>query len=757
MNAWADLVLRHRVALAGLVVAATLALGHQAATRLRIDNSLAEYLATDDEVRVRLERFQAQFGRAEVFLVLAEGEVFTPEYLGRLRELHDAITADPGPLEEVTSLLNARHVAASAALVRVGALGDGLGDPPTAAQAAEVRGRLERPGALAGQIADARGRASAVLVRTPVGDDRASHALYHRLLELAERHDAPGFRLHVAGAPALAAAINARMLGDAYRSLGVALLLMVLLLGLVFRHLAGVVGPLLVVSLAIVWTLGTMAALGFPMTGLHNVLPTFLLAVGLGDGVHLVMAYRSGLLQEEDPQTAAREALATTGLPVMLTSLTTAASMLGFTITRLGVTTEFGAFAALGVGFAMLHSLVTLPILLGTRWAAGLRRVDPRPALVERVVRSLVDAGLLRPGRVLVGALVVAGAAGVGIASLRVSHNPLRFLPDDHPVPAAFAAADRSLGGTVNLEVEVDTGDADGLLSERVVEAFAAFEAHVRAYEQVGGVTSWLDVVRETWGALTAETDAPPLPPTGPAVAQTLLAFELGDPAPLARVMTLDQRYGRMTIRVPWLDAHEYRPLAAWVEQGAARAFGDLATAHPTGGVYTLLTIVDSLVSDMVRSFGLAVLLVFALLVALLRSLRLGLLAMVPNLLPVAVALGVMGYAGIPVDMFNLLLASVAIGVVVDDTVHFFHHVAVRRRAGDTTEDAVRHAGRVAGHALVVTSAVLALGFGAFLTATMTNLVHFGALLVVTVGVALLAELLVGPALLRVADDRKWL
>ena len=724
-----------RVALLLLVVTAVL--GHQAATQLRIDNSLDEYLDTDDDVRLRLERFHAQFGRAEVFLVLAVGEVFSAEYLDRLRALEAATNADPGPLEEVTSLLTARHVEAGSAFVRVEQVGDGD----------DIRARAASSPALVGHLLEAHGRASAIMVRTPVGDDKASHAMYRRLLDLAQTHDAPGFRIHVAGAPALAAAINARMLGDAYRSLGLALLLMAVLLALLFRHPLAVIGPLVVSLLAIVWTFGAMAALGFPMTGMHNILPTFLLTAGLCDSVHLLTVYRDEVAHRT-PRDAAQAALRSTRVPIVLTSLTTGAGMLGFTATRLGVTTDFGLFAALGVLFAMVLSLTLLPMLLSTRWAAGLRRTDRRPALVDRVVRALIHTALVYPTRVLVGALVVAAVAGVGIASLRVAHNPVRFLPADDPVRAAFEAADLHLGGTVNLEVEIDAGP-DGLKSPELVAAWADLERHLRNHEHVGGTASLLDVLRETWSALNAGRDAPSLPPTRPAVAQTLLAFELGDPAQLGRFMTSDARYGRLSVRVPWLDAAEYRPLAKWLATGATQTIGDRARVRPTGGVYTLLTIIDSLIEDMVRSFGLALALVGLLLVLLLRSLRLGLLAMVPNVLPIVVTLGLMGFLGIPLDMFNLLLASVAIGVVVDDTVHFFHHIATRRRAGDALDDAVRHAGRHAGRAMVATSIVLCLGFGAFATAAMVNLVQFGLLLVVTIAGALLAELLVGPALLR--------
>ena len=741
-------VLDHRRLVLAVLVALTAALGHQAATRLRFDATLEAFLATDAPVRVRLERFRATFGRDDVFVIVAVGDVFSAPYLERLATLRDAILAIDDPPDVVTgvdNLLDAPSVRAGGGAVSVRPLAELLPEISAFRDAARAAPTVR------GNLLSDDGGATGLVVRTAVVPEKASHALYRRLMAITAAHAAPGFALHVAGGPALAAAINAHTLSDAYRSLAAALVLIGVLLGLIYRHPLAVLGPFAVIFVSLVWTFGAMALLGYPMTALHNILPTLLLTVGLGDAVHLMSVFRVEARADGDAFAATVRALDQTGRPIVFTSLTTALGMLGFTVTRLGVTSEFGAFAALGVTFAMVLSLTLLPIVLAGRLGAGIARAVERPGPIERLVDATVGFAVRRHRAVLVASALLAVVAGALTLRLEVRHDPLRFLPAGHPVRLAFDQADARLGGTVNLEVMLDSGADDGLNEPGLLRRWAALEAHLLAWRGEdgrgpGGHASLLDVVRETWHALGGEGD---LPADRAGVAQTLLAYEMADGANLGRLMTRDGRIGRLSIRLPWLEAHQYRSLARWLEAGAAAHLRPPAQVWPTGGVYTLLSVVDALIGDMVRSFALALGLIGGAMMLLLRSVRLGLLAMIPNMLPIALVLAVMATCGVPVDMFNLLLASIALGVVVDDTVHFFHHVAVRRRQGRGIEEAIAGAARHAGRAMVVTSVLLCAGFGAFLSAHMVNLQLFGALLVLTIVAALGAELLVGPALLR--------
>lgn len=204
-----------------------------------------------------------------------------------------------------------------------------------------------------------------------------------------------------------------------------------------------------------------------------------------------------------------------------------------------------------------------------------------------------------------------------------------------------------------------------------------------------------------------------------------------------------------MTVRVKWLDAHSYVPLEAHIRAGVKQYMTGVADVRITGSTFTLTSTVAGLIDDTLVSFGAALAVITLFMIVLLRDFRLGLVAMVPNLLPIAIILGFMGFAGIPIDMGNLMLASIGIGIAVDDTIHFLHHFRVGRALGLGTDAAIAAAVQHAGRAMVGTTLVLTLGFSVFLTGSLSHLRRFGGLIALTAVCALAVDLVLAPALLR--------
>jgi predicted RND superfamily exporter protein len=190
-------------------------------------------------------------------------------------------------------------------------------------------------------------------------------------------------------------------------------------------------------------------------------------------------------------------------------------------------------------------------------------------------------------------------------------------------------------------------------------------------------------------------------------------------------------------------------PFARHIEAGVRDLVGDAAEVRITGSVFAASEVVGALVQDLIRSFGGALLLISLLMGAMLRSLRLLAVALVPNLLPIVATAGVMGFAGIHLNLNTMLVASIALGIAVDDTIHFLYQFAARRREGAGSEAALAHAFQHSGRAMVGTSLVLAAGFAVFQAAQMVNVGEFGMLVAITVGFALLFDLILTPALLR--------
>ena len=352
----------------------------------------------------------------------------------------------------------------------------------------------------------------------------------------------------------------------------------------------------------------------------------------------------------------------------------------------------------------------------------------------------------------------------VGISELNVYHNPLSWLGDDHPAVVGINTMDHEVGGTTTVHLLVEASGESGVADLALLQGLAALEEHALSWTHpdtgeapVTHFGSVLDVMRETQGALHPELGRT-LPRTQREASDALLLFESAGPSQLREWVTADLKRTHVTVRLHWMDASSYEPFTDFLEEGVATHLTPHAKVRTTGTVFSLLSVVGALISDLIRSFGAAFTAITLIMILLLRDWRLGLVSMVPNLLPIGILLGVMGFTGVPLDLSNLVVASVIIGIAVDDTIHYLHQYQVRKPEERGVEEAIHYTLEHAGRALVSTSAILALGFGVFIFSQLGSLQRFGVLVALACVVALLVDLVLTPAMLRTLhgapDDR---
>ena len=691
--------------------------------------------------------------------------------------------------EEIASLINVR---------RARPTHDGgvsfpkLMDPlPNQEQLNALRSEVLEDRFLVGSLVNRKGTMSVVTLRTPAMQQTNTEIIYKAVRDVANKHQADDFKIYVSGVPALTVELNRLMLEDLGRMLAIATLGMILVLFLIFRHPIGVFGPLVVVSLSCLWTFGMMAALGVTMTLLSSILPAFITCVGVGDSIHLLSVYRDRRAGGASNHDSIIFALGSVGMPIVYTSLTTMMGLLSFQMSSLDAIGEMGASGAFGVFIAMVLSLLILPVSLSfnKRSKLGLReRKDPsqrdRVDIVLDWFSTLSKpSGGSYPARRrvlnLASAVMVLAASIWGMSQLTVSHDPISWVPEDSEVVQGFDLVEEHFGGLSNVELLIEPHSEQGMRSPELLYALDRVNDDVRGYVHTDGTNivgtsfSLLELLKETHRAsrgLDASFDRLPkeipcpsdcadsenrdrpdcLIPDCRGIMQDLLfQVETGPKDALRRIATTGLDRARITYRVGWLDATSYEPLTKHIDQSITKHVGDLAEVKKSGGLFTVFSIVGTLIHDLVRSFLFAFIVIAVLMIIFLRSLKLGLIAMVPNLLPIAVIMGLMGFGGIPIDMNNLLIASIAMGLAVDDTIHFLHHYKTHYAATGNVEHSVFHAIRYCGRAIMVTSIILSIGFYAYLGASMTNIQRFGMLVGSTVVIALVIDLVYCPALLR--------
>ena len=756
--------------------------------QLRVDNSGEAMLRADDPARLLYNEFRDQFGRDEsVIIILEPPEVFDFAFLEKLRAFHAAIEAEVPYVEKVTSLINARNTRGEGDELIVEDLLERW--PRSEADLRALRERVLANPLYTNILISEDARFTTISVDaltystlTPEEDVLAgfaeegraaagepefltfeeTYALVEKLVEVDARFSSEETRTYLVGGPIFEHGLADTMQSDISVFLWLSIMMIIGLLALLFRRASGVFLPVLVVLTSSISSFGIMALLDIPYSVTLNFLPAFLIVVGVCDSVHVLAIVYQQLAKGRSKSEAISIALAHSGLAVVMTSITTACGLMSFSIAEIAPVRHLGVVAPIGVMMALLYSLILLPALLAI---FPLRSKAGRSSLLQRRVidRFLVGVGGLatrHPTRVLVatGLILVLGLGG--LLKVRFSHNDLLWWPEGDPLRVAAELLDRELKGASTMEVLIHTGRENGLydpeLLNRIERAMRRTETLQVGDLAVNKAVSITDVLKETHQALNENRrEFYSIPQDRRLVAQELLLFENSGSDDLEDLTNSQFETARVSVRTPWVDAVLYPDFVAEAVTAMREILGPDVEFDITGGVVLVMQIFNALIHTMARSYVVALAVITPLMIILIGSLRRGLAAMIPNLIPIYLVLGLMGWMDIPLDASTLLIGSVIIGLAVDDTIHFMHKFNRYYEECGDPEQAVRETLATTGSALLFTSLVIAFGFGVFLAAYLEVTYWFGLLASFATVVAFLADVLVAPALMVLITRRR--
>lgn len=526
-------------------------------------------------------------------------------------------------------------------------------------------------------------------------------------------------------------------------------LIVVFVSWLVFRRLGLALIPLPVVVLANAWTFGLIGTLDWAVNAVTTGVVILILAVGVADSIHIISEFGTRRAAGDDVNAAIAGAIDKTIVPCLFTSLTTVAGMLSLLVSEMPPIRQFGVAAAVGVMSAFLLSITVVPALLSfTRAEAKTHAVTMFAPLIARLARPSRRSSVVIT--TVFAVLVVASA--IAVASLQVSAgNSLSFFLPEDPIRRDATLIDASLGGTGSIEVVIRATDGD-LLDPAKLAHVAAMQQQIDAIAGVSWSVSYVDMLRDVYRTMTGTT-ATRLPRSRSAVSQLALLLDGEDD--FDSYLREGYTVGR-TSHVIRLSRSET------LIEGLAGLRDQLRAAGKNVGLSVELTGVQALIADtetyLVRSqsstFTLALIVITVMLIVLLRSVRLGLLSMVPNCGPIIIGLGGMSLVGIPLDPGTVMVGSICLGLVVDDTVHFLNRVREARATGATPQASIEVALHATAGALITTTIVLAAGFGVFALSSFMPNRNFGLISAAIVIIAIVADLVVLPAMLLVTAPK---
>ncbi len=748
-------VARRREAL--LLVVAITAAAAWSAKDIEIETSIRSWFLDDDPVLVSYAAFQEHFGADEVAVIAVQAAddgpdglgVFAPTTLAVVDRLR-AGAAEAPHVVRVRSLLDAPLVRHEDGGVVVGPLADG--PPTTVPQARRLRERALGSALLRDLVVTADGRMTLVAVELDPEHtdlpDKIAFADGLRALLDRERAAAPGLELRMAGLPVVDSTLGGLAMGDAFRVGPVSSLVIVLVGWLIFGRIRTAIVPLLVVGLAALWTFGFIHAVGWTFGILGGPLLNVVLAVGVADSVHVLADTQERISAGAAPREALRDSLSELLLPCFFTSITTAAGLLALLTSDVGPIREFGVVAAFGAVAAFFLTFTFLPVF--ATWVK-----PPSPAFLQRRRRGAISrflATLADPppgsGKVVLSVFaVVLVASAWGLTRVHVGADVIGYFRDDTPVRLDTLAIEEAAGGSGTIEFLVEAGPG-GLRDPAVLHRLEELERWLVTQPGVTSVRSVLDVLRETRQALWKGDPAHArLPETTALAAQLYLLFEGADG--LQDLVQDDASIGRMTARIELSRLEHVIALAPRLDRRLRDDYAAAPAVSATGYGLLFARLEGYLVDSQVRGLLVAFLAITLMLALLLRSPTLGLVAMIPNLAPVAVGLAIMAALDIPLDPGTLMVGPLALGLVVDDTVHFLVRYRRLRGEGLDAHAATSAAVLGTGRAITMTTVLLSASFMTLLMAGTAMAMHFGVIAAIVCVLALVADLVVLPAALR--------
>ena len=763
---------------------------------IEVDTSTESFFSENDQTRITYNKFREQFGRDEIVLALVHPKnVFDIEFLKKLKSFHEDLKAEIPHLDEVQSLINVTAMRGEGGDLIIEEL---MADwPDEDAEVMDLKDRVLRNKFYRNFLVSEDGQYTTVVVRsnafsdlgidldqegileegfldeeeTSFSDNEKSQLLtdeqnsefVEAIKSVADRHRNTDFPIELGGSPVMVHDLNKAMFKDmpvfVLASLGVIAILLLLL----FRRLSGLLLPILTVILSMLTALGLLGLTGIKLTIVMQILPSILITVGIGYSVHLLVIYYRHLREHGDEGDAIAFAMGHSGLAILITSLTTAGGLLSFVPVKVAPVSDLGLYGAAGIMLCVFFTLVLLPALLSVLPKVKSAVVEEKLhfqersqthiSFVDRALKSCGNFAVNHPWKVIVVSTLIALISLFGATQLRFSHNPVAWLPDNHSLRNATDAINDHMKGSASIELVVERDEEDAVKDPEFMKRLDEFNRFSEGTSHnkivVGKSSSVVDVVKEINQVLNEDREEYyRVPMDRRMIAQELLLFENGGTDDLENLVNTPYSKARVTLKTTWVDANQYSGLVSKIERKIEDMFGKEKSYVVTGLIPIMVKTITFLMEGMLISYLIAAVVITLMMIILLADFRLGLWSMIPNFFPVLVGLGVMGMLDLPLDAMSILVGSIAIGVAVDDTVHFMHNFRRYQYIHQDIHLAVEKTLTSTGRAMLLTTVVLSAGFFIFTLSSMNNLISFGLITGLTIIIALLGDILLAPAMM---------
>ena len=761
-NFIARILLRNRIAWLATVLLATVFMAYQGST-VRMSYEFAKLMPETDSVSIDYNMLVDEFGQASNTIVIAmeDADFFTKEHLSEWLELVDSLKSVDG-ITNVQSLTEAYGLTVDTATEKLApdTLFNAL--PQNGEEEIALEARVKSWPFYKGGLYQ--GDTYMMILR--IDEARLYNERIVPVVETAKKHilaweKAYGRDLHMSGLPWLRIANTKNLQAEIYRTVGFTLLVTVIIFFAFLKSIRATLVSLTIVILGVIFSVGAMGLFGFGLTLLSSLIPPLIIVIGVPNCIYLINKYHQEYKKHGNQVRAIQRVVKKVGYIALITNTTTALGFAAFILTDSDNLVEFGIISSISILSVFVLSMIIMPVIYSFLAPPKERHMNHFDVGWLVNFLDFLDFSVEKRRPLIYGVTAVLVAlAVVGLFKIETAGNLTADFNKEESIYKDVKYFERTFGGVVPMDIIIDTKRDGGVEKLSNLRRIEALQDSLGTLPQLSRSASLVDFVKfAKQGVMFGNPDMYSLPSRSEQ--QWLLTYlprGVKDETGLMKSMvTQDGRKARITVQMADLSTPEMRELTARVEKLVQKIFPDERyDVTITGASIKFIRSTTYLINNLILSLALAVVAIAIIMALLFISWRMVLISLIPNLIPMLLTAGIMGYAGIPLKPSTILVFSIAFGISVDDSLHFLAKYRQELKANNWNITwAVKSSIMETGLSMFYTSIVLFCGFSVFTTSSFGGTQALGLLTSITLLIAMFSNLLLLPSFLLTME--KWL
>jgi predicted RND superfamily exporter protein len=598
---------------------------------------------------------------------------------------------------------------------------------------------------------DATISAIAVKLSEQVGSNEAINIkVQKQIVKITNRYSKKtGYKFYVTGAPSITASLVLISQADAMVLMPLAVVVVVLILYIIFRNFLGILIPSIVIVFSFITVLSIQMILGYKLNNFTVNIPPFVSAISIATSMHLYLSWIYYKLKDYNNKDAIIKALETNIIPIALTSFTTAVGFATLGLSEIEPISTLGIAITSAAFLAFVLSVVLVPaILLSVKSdykvtpirVINLFNIDGYGKFIKKNDKKIVMI-------FMIFSIVLM----YGLKDTKIDSNSIKYFSNDSMVRSGANFVQKNLTGATIYEIIVDSTKKDGIKDPKFLSKIDLFEKQLKQnFPNVRFTTSIKDILKRMQKVLNPNTNEK-IPQTKNLIAQYLLLYDMNLPMGKTTNDKIDSNYQkiRISINSNIQDTSKDLKMINWINNWWKQNSDYKSEVQGQATIFAYMQ--SSVIDILIVSIGVTLMIVVLLMWFVLKSLKLTLLFLIPNIMPLVLVSGVMGYLKITIDIGVAISAAVILGIAVDDSIHFFgkYLKAIKTMNFEKSIDYVIHH---SANAMILTTLILSLTFSIFATSSFIPNINFAIVTIVALNIALLLDLVLLPSLLSIFD-----